>query len=135
MLNAANFYLLGIKLTKCKYIDRSFLTKSFKAMRRTCLCIERKHRSVHCCNYQVLVSPAKKYKNNYFFDNFLQVEMSCRCTKTGGLNHLFRRNIVCIHGHGKWFLKNCISYLWSEEIIVIGYNLVFFTILWRIFLP
>ena len=24
MLNAANIYLLGIKLTKCKYIDKSF---------------------------------------------------------------------------------------------------------------
>ena len=25
ILNAANIYLLGIKLTKCKYIDRSFV--------------------------------------------------------------------------------------------------------------
>ena len=30
---------------------------------------------------------------------------------TGGLNHLFRRIIFSIHGHGKWFL-NCISFLW-----------------------
>ena len=27
---------------------------------------------------------------------------------TGGLNHLFRRIIFSILGHGKWFLKNCI---------------------------
>ena len=26
MLNAANINLMGIKLTKCKYIDRSFVT-------------------------------------------------------------------------------------------------------------
>ena len=45
---------------------------------------------------------------------------------SGGLNHLFRRIIFSIHGHGKWFLKNCISFLWSGEIIVIGYNLVSF---------
>ena len=30
------------------------------------------------------------------------------------------------NGHGKWFLKNCISFLWSEEIIAIRYNLVSF---------
>ena len=41
------------------------------------------------------------------------------------MNHLFLRIIFSIHGHGKWFLKNCISFLWSE-IIVIGYNLVSF---------
>ena len=45
---------------------------------------------------------------------------------SGGTNHLFRRIIYHIHGHGKWFLKKCISFLWSEEIIVIGYNLVSF---------
>ena len=44
--------------------------------------------------------------------------------KTWGLNHLFRRIIFSNHGHGKLILKNCISCLWSEEIIVIGYNLV-----------
>jgi len=45
---------------------------------------------------------------------------------TGGLNHLFRRIIFSIHGHGKWFMKNCISFLWSEKIIVIRYNLASF---------
>ena len=44
----------------------------------------------------------------------------------GGLNHLFQRIIFSILGHGKWFLKNCISFSWSEEIIVIGYNLISF---------
>ena len=44
----------------------------------------------------------------------------------GGFNDLFRRIIFRIHRHGKWFLKNCISYFWSEEIIVVGYNLVSF---------
>ena len=39
-----------------------------------------------------------------------------------GLNHLFRRIFFSVHGHSKWFLKNCISFLWSEEIIVIGYK-------------
>ena len=36
--------------------------------------------------------------------------------------------------NGVWTWKNYISFLWYAEIIVIGYNLVFFTILWRIFL-
>ena len=36
---------------------------------------------------------------------------------SGGSNHLFRRIIVSIQGHGKWFLKNCFSFSWSEEII------------------
>ena len=40
------------------------------------------------------------------------------CTYTGGLNHLFRRIIFSILEHGKWLLKNCISFSWSEEIIV-----------------
>ena len=42
----------------------------------------------------------------------------------GGLNHLFRRIIFSIHGQwrGKCFLKNCISFLRSEDIIVIEYN-------------
>jgi len=48
------------------------------------------------------------------------------CLIPGGLNHLIRQIIFSIHGHGKWFLKNCITFLWSEEIIVIGYNLVSF---------
>ena len=47
-------------------------------------------------------------------------------TSTGGWNHLFWLIIFSIRGHGKWFLKNCISFLWFEEIIVIGYNLVSF---------
>ena len=47
-------------------------------------------------------------------------------TIAGGLNHLFRRIIFSIHGYGKWFLKNCISFLWSEEIIVIGFIFVSF---------
>ena len=42
----------------------------------------------------------------------------------GGLKNLFRRIIFSIHGHVKWFLK--IVFLCSEEIIVIGYNLVSF---------
>ena len=39
---------------------------------------------------------------------------------SGGLNHLFQRISFSILGHGKLFLKNCISFSWSEEIIVIG---------------
>ena len=38
----------------------------------------------------------------------------------GELNHLFRRIIFSIIGHCMWFLKNCISFSWSEENIVIG---------------
>ena len=49
-----------------------------------------------------------------------------RTVITGGLNHLFRRIIFSIHGHGIWFLKNRIQFLCSEEIIVIGYYLVSF---------
>ena len=44
----------------------------------------------------------------------------------GGLNNLFRRIIFSIQGHGKKFLKNCISFSWSAEIIVIQYTLVSF---------
>ena len=42
-------------------------------------------------------------------------------TYTGGWNHLFWRIIFSIHGHGKWYLKNCISFLWSVEIIVYNF--------------
>ena len=35
-------------------------------------------------------------------------------------------SVSTIYGHSKWFLKNCVSFLWSKEIIVIGYNLVSF---------
>ena len=45
---------------------------------------------------------------------------------TGGLNHLFRQIIFSIHGHGKGFLNFFFSFLWPEETIVIGYNLVSF---------
>ena len=44
----------------------------------------------------------------------------CTPPKAGGLDHLFRRINFSIPGHGMWFLKNCISFSWSEEIIVIG---------------
>ena len=44
----------------------------------------------------------------------------------GGFYHLFLRIIFSILGHGKGFLKNCISCLRSEEIIVIWYNLASF---------
>ena len=47
-------------------------------------------------------------------------------TNSRGVNHLFRRIIFSIQRHGYWFLKNCILFLWSEEIIVIIYNLVSF---------
>ena len=40
---------------------------------------------------------------------------------SGGTNHLFRR---IIYGHDKLFLKNCNSFLSSEEMKVIKYNLV-----------
>ena len=43
-----------------------------------------------------------------------------------GLNQLFRRIIFSIHVHGKWFLKTCISFLWFEVSIVIGYFFVSF---------
>ena len=36
------------------------------------------------------------------------------------------RIIFSIHGRGKLILKNCVSFLWFEEIIVIRYNLVNF---------
>ena len=42
------------------------------------------------------------------------------------MNQLSLRIIFSIHGNGKWFLRNFILFLWSEEIIVIGYNLVSF---------
>ena len=45
---------------------------------------------------------------------------------SGGLNHIFWKIIFSIHGYGKWFLKNCISLLWFEKIILIGYILVSF---------
>ena len=44
----------------------------------------------------------------------------------GGLNHLLQRINFSILGHGMWFLKNCISLLWYEEILVIGQNLFSF---------
>ena len=42
--------------------------------------------------------------------------------------HLFRRIIFRIHGQWTWSMisENCISFLWSEEIIVIGYKLLSF---------
>ena len=50
----------------------------------------------------------------------------CNSAFTGGLNHLFRRIIFSFYGNGNWFLMKCILFLLSEEIIVIGYNLVSF---------
>ena len=41
-----------------------------------------------------------------------------RTSLAGGLNQLFRRIIFSILGHGKWYLKNCVSFSWPEEIIV-----------------
>ena len=48
MLNAANIYLFGIKLTKCKYIDRSlawgsFIAKSNFLSTTEGKCIKQKH--------------------------------------------------------------------------------------------
>ena len=43
-----------------------------------------------------------------------------------GVESFISANHFSIHGHGQSFLKNCISFLWYEEIIVIGYNLVSF---------
>ena len=33
---------------------------------------------------------------------------------TGGLNHLLRRIIFSIHGHGKWFLKSILFMVWRN---------------------
>ena len=74
-----------------------------------------------------------KYEYKSLFIVVFTKHMKSVC-ESGGLNHLFRLIIFSIHGDGKWYLKNCISFYWPKEIIVIGYNLVFFTILWRIFL-
>ena len=43
---------------------------------------------------------------------------------TGGTNHLLWWIIYHIHGHDLW--KIVFLILWSEEIIVVGYNLVSF---------
>ena len=60
---------------------------------------------------QIYFPPPTLYLYPTFFHNYLR----------GGGN-LFRRIIYHIHGQGKWFPKNCISFLYFEEIIVIGYN-------------
>ena len=78
------------------------------------------------CGGGVQPLPIKNYKWNGFIVLSLHIkEFSCMDSSlAGGLKNLFRRIIFSIHGHVKWFLK--IVFLCSEEIIVIGYNLVSF---------
>ena len=46
-----------------------------------------------------------------------------------GVESFISAIIFSILGHRKWFLKSCISLLWSEEIMVIGTKWAYYTII------
>ena len=74
-------------------------------------------KTLHCLLWHSIIPVTIYEKNN---------NVNRRVKVSGGLNNLFQLIIFSIHAHGKWFLKNCISFLWSEDILVIGYNMVSF---------